>query len=322
VINLKINNAEAKSPSSESKRVDSIGRVGLLILAAVCAFIAVLIAVFLLVESLPALYTYGLGIFSSTDWNPYIDRFGIFVFVVGSLWVSGFALIFALPLGLATSIFLAEYCPPSLRYSLRTAVELMAAIPSIVYGLWGFMVLVPWLRYSGEPFLRNNFGFIPFFSGEPQGYGVLAGSLLLAIMLLPTIVAISEDAFRMLPSTLREASMALGASKTETTFKIVLPAALPGIAAAVLLSLGRALGETMAVLMVTGNTMIIPKTLFDPTYVMTSVIANQLGYAFATPLYRSALFVVALALLIVSICFTATARILLRYAMKSRSFGI
>ncbi len=189
-------------------------------------------------------------------------------------------------------------------------VEMMAAIPSIVYGLWAFLVIVP--------SIKNNIA--PLFGIESNGLTLFAGGLILAIMLLPTVVTISNDALQTVPRSLREASLALGATQSETSRKIVLSAALPGVGAAVVLSLGRAVGETMAILMVTGNSLQIPYSLFDPTYVMTSIITNQLGYAFVFPLWRSALFAVGLVLLIMSICFTITAKLFIRWGMKSRGF--
>jgi len=157
---------------------------------------------------------------------------------------------------------------------------------AIVYGLWAYLVIAPWIGSV----------LAPSFGVESNGLSLLAGGLILAIMLLPTIVTVSDDALRSVPRTLREASLALGATSTETARKVVMSAAMPGIGAAIVLSLGRAVGETMAVLMVTGNALQIPYSLFDPTYVMTSIITNQLGYAFVFPLWRSALFAVGLVL--------------------------
>jgi phosphate transport system permease protein len=161
---------------------------------------------------------------------------------------------------------------------------------------------------------------MPWFFGDTNGRSLLTGGIILAIMLLPTIVAISDDALQTVSMSLREASLALGATRSETARKIVLSAALPGIGAAIVLSLGRAVGETMAVLMVTGNTLAVPYSLFDPVYVMTSIITNQLGYAFVFPLWRSALFAVGLMLMLISIMFTIVAKIFIRWGMKSRGY--
>jgi phosphate transport system permease protein len=187
-------------------------------------------------------------------------------------------------------------------------IEMMAAIPSIVYGLWAYLVIVPWIGSV----------LAPTFGIESNGLSLLAGGIILAIMLLPTIVTVSDDALQSVPRTLREASLALGATSTETARKVVMGAAMPGIGAAIVLSLGRAVGETMAVLMVTGNALQIPYSLFNPSYVMTSIITNQLGYAFVFPLWRSALFAVALVLMLMSISFTIMAKLFIRWGMKTR----
>jgi phosphate transport system permease protein len=239
---------------------------------------------------------------------------------VGSLLCTAIAIGIAVPLGVGGAIFLSEYCPMRLRQPIKMIIEMMAAIPSIVYGLWAYVVLVPYIKNVLAPALQSNplTGWIPFLQGETNGLSLIAGGLILAIMLLPTVVTISNDALQTVPKALREASYALGATQSETARKITLSAALPGIGAAVVLSLGRAVGETMAVLMVTGNSLQIPYTIFDPVYVMTSIITNQLGYAFVFPLWRSALFAVGLVLLIMSICFTITAKLFIRWGMKTR----
>ncbi|MGY5873418.1 MAG: phosphate ABC transporter permease subunit PstC [Candidatus Thorarchaeota archaeon] len=293
-------------------RVDMLGRIGLFIPAVASTLIIVLVLAFLWVESATIFGdpSGGIGIIVNPTWDPNRDLYGIAVFIVGSLMCTGIAIGIAVPLGIGGAIFLSEYCPMRLRQPIKMIVEMMAAIPSIVYGLWAFLVLVP--------IIKNNVA--PLFGIASNGLTLLAGGLILAIMLLPTVVTISNDALQTVPRSLREASLALGATQSETSRKIVLSAALPGVGAAVVLSLGRAVGETMAVLMVTGNSLQIPYSLFDPTYVMTSIITNQLGYAFVFPLWRSALFAVGLVLLIMSICFTITAKLFIRWGMKTRGY--
>ncbi len=291
-------------------RVDKLGRLGLLIPAFVSTLIIILIFTFLWFESAPILTdpVGGPGIIVSPTWDPNRDLYGIGTFVVGSLMCTGIAIGLAVPLGVGGAIFLSEFCPMRLRQPIRMIIEMMAAIPSIVYGLWAYVALVPWISNS----------FAPTFGVTTNGLSLLAGGVILAIMLLPTVVAISNDAMLTVPRSLREASLALGATQSETARKVVVSSAIPGIGAAVVLSLGRAVGETMAILMVTGNSLQIPFTIFDPTYVMTSIITNQLGYAFVFPLWRSALFTVGLVLLIMSICFTAVAKLFIRWGMKTR----
>lgn len=293
-------------------KVDMLGKWGLFIPAVASTLIIVLILAFLWFESVPILVdpSGGPGIVVSPTWDPNRDLFGIAIFIIGSLLCAGIAIGLAVPLGIGGAIFLSEFCPMRLRQPIKMVIEMMAAIPSIVYGLWAYLVLVPIIKSNIAPITQS----------PTNGLSLLAGGLILAIMLLPTIVTISTDALQTVPLSLREASLALGATQSETSRKIVLSAALPGVGAAVVLSLGRAVGETMAVLMVTGNSLQIPYSLFDPTYVMTSIITNQLGYAFVFPLWRSALFAVGLVLLIMSICFTLTAKLFIRWGMKTRGY--
>jgi len=298
--------------ADRSGRIDMLGKVGLFVPAVASTLIIILILTFLWIES-AAIFgdpSGGIGIIVNPTWDPNRDLYGIAIFIVGSLMCTGIAIGIAVPLGIAGAIFLSEYCPMWLRQPIKMIVEMMAAIPSIVYGLWAFLVLVPVIRTD----------IAPLFGSDSNGLSLLAGGIILAIMLLPTVVTISSDALQTVPRTLREASYALGATRSETSRKIVLSAALPGVGAAVVLSLGRAVGETMAVLMVTGNSLQIPYSLFDPTYVMTSIITNQLGYAFVFPLWRSALFAIGLILLIMSICFTITAKVFIRWGMKTRGY--
>ncbi len=293
-------------------RVDTLGRIGLFIPALTSTLIIILILTFLWYESFPIFTSPngGPAIIVNPTWDPNRDLYGIAIFIVGSLMCTGIAIGVAVPLGIGGAIFLSEFCPMKFRQSIKMIIEMMAAIPSIVYGLWAYLVLVP--------IIKNNVA--PIFGSSTNGLSVLAGGIILAIMLLPTVVTISNDALQNVPTSLREASLALGATQSETSRKVVLSAALPGVGAAVVLSLGRAVGETMAVLMVTGNSLQIPYSLFDPTYVMTSIITNQLGYAFVFPLWRSALFAVGLILLVMSVCFTLTAKLFIRHGMKTRGY--
>ncbi|MFW9810227.1 MAG: phosphate ABC transporter permease subunit PstC [Candidatus Thorarchaeota archaeon] len=298
--------------ADRSGKVDMLGKGFLLIPALASILIIILILAFLWVESVPIFVAPegGPGIIVSPTWDPSRNLFGIAIFVVGSLLCTGIAIGVAVPLGVGGAIFLSEFCPMKLRQPIKMIIEMMAAIPSIVYGLWAYIVMVPFIKDVVAPSLGI----------ESSGLSLLAGGVILAIMLLPTIVTITNDALQAVPASLREASLALGATQSETARKIVVSAALPGVGAAVVLSLGRAVGETMAILMVTGNSLQIPYSLFDPVYVMTSIITNQLGYAFVFPLWRSALFAVGLVLLIMSICFTSVAKLFVRWGMKTRGY--
>ena len=310
--------------ADRSGKTDMLGKVFLLVPAFASTLIIVLILGFLWYESTPILTdpAGGPGIIVGPTWDPNRNLYGIAVFIVGSLLCTVIAIGIAVPVGIGGAIFLSEFCPMRLRQPIKMITEMMAAIPSIVYGLWAYVVMVPYIKNVLAPSLQNNpiTGWMPWFQGDTNGLSLLAGGVILAIMLLPTVVTITNDALQTVPRSLREASLALGATQSETARKIVISAALPGVGAAVVLALGRAVGETMAVLMVTGNSLQIPYTLFDPTYVMTSIITNQLGYAFVFPLWRSALFAVGLVLMIMSICFTLTAKLFVRWGMKTRGY--
>lgn len=242
----------------------------------------------------------------TSTWDPVLDEYGALPFIVGTLVSSLLALALAVPLGLGVAIFLAELAPQWLERPLSFLVELLAAIPSIVYGLWGIFVLVPWLRLTVQPWLSAHLGFLPFFRGPAYGFGMLAAGLILSVMVLPIIASISRDVLRTVPNLQREAALALGATRWETT-KIVLSAARSGILGATLLGLGRAVGETMAVTMVIGNRADISASLFSPGYTMASVIANEFAEA-TTAMYTSALVEIAFFLFVITIILNATAR--------------
>lgn len=310
--------------ADRSGKTDMLGKLFLLIPALASTMIIVLILGFLWWESTPILTNPvgGPGIIVSPTWDPNRDLYGIAIFIVGSLLCTIIAIGIAVPVGIGGAVFLSEFCPMRLRQPIKMITEMMAAIPSIVYGLWAYLVIVPYIKNVLAPGFQNNplTSWMPWFQGDTNGLSLLAGGVILAIMLLPTVVTITHDALQTVPRHLREASLALGATQSETARKIVISAALPGVGAAVVLALGRAVGETMAVLMVTGNSLQIPYSLFDPTYVMTSIITNQLGYAFVFPLWRSALFAVGLILMIMSVCFTLTAKLFIRWGMKTRGY--
>jgi phosphate transport system permease protein len=259
-------------------------------------------------QSGPAMEKFGWGFLTSQAWDPVREDFGALPFIFGTLFSSLLALAIALPLGLGVAIFLSEIAPRWLEQPVSFVVELLAAIPSIVYGLWGIFVLVPILRTSVEPFLRKSLGFLPFFKGAPYGFGMLAAVLILTVMILPIITSISRDVLRAIPGTQREAALALGATRWEMV-KIIFSGAKSGILGATLLGLGRAVGETMAVTMVIGNTPSISWSLLNPGYSMASVIANEFSEATST-LYTSALVEIALILFVMTLLLNAGARLI------------
>jgi phosphate transport system permease protein len=246
------------------------------------------------------------GFITSTTWDPVHDEFGALPFIFGTLFSSLIALFIALPLSVGIAIFLSEFAPKWLEQPVSLLVELLAAIPSIVYGLFGMFIMAPWLRKTVEPFLGDNFGFIFLFKGPPYGLGMLAAALILTVMILPIITSISRDVMKSIPDSQREAAFALGATKWETV-KVVLTGAKSGILGATLLGLGRAIGETMAVTMVIGNRPEISFSLFDPGYTMASVLANEFTEA-TSDLYISSLIEIALLLFVITIILNAIAR--------------
>lgn len=265
-----------------------------------------LMAYTMIQQSMPSIKAFGWKFLSTTEWDPVTDVYGSLTFVFGTLYTSFIALLISIPLSIGVAIFLAEIAPKWLEQPISILVELLAAIPSIVYGLFGIFVMVPWLRETVEPFLSEKLDFLPFFEGAPYGFGILAASLILSIMILPIITSISRDIMKSIPDSQREAAYALGATKWEVT-KIVLSGSKSGILGAALLGLGRAVGETMAVTMVIGNRAEISWSLFDPGHTMASVIANEFTEA-TTNLYLSSLIEIALLLFVITIILNSIAR--------------
>lgn len=268
--------------------------------------ITFLMAYTMIQESLPSIKEFGLRFLTTTIWDPVADEYGSLSYVFGTLYTSFISLIISIPLSIGVAVFLSETAPRWLEQPISVLVELLAAIPSIVYGLFGIFVLVPWLRDSVEPFLSERLDFLPFFEGAPYGFGILAASLILSIMILPIVTSISRDVMKAIPDSQREAAYALGATKWEVT-KIVLAGSKSGILGAALLGLGRAVGETMAVTMVIGNRAEITWSVFDPGHTMASVIANEFTEA-TSNLYLSSLIEIALLLFVITIILNSIAR--------------
>ncbi len=287
---------------------DLVFRYSTLLFAAAVFSLAFLMAYELYLGARPAIAKFGWSFLVRTVWDPVRDDYGALPFIFGTVFSSALALLIALPLAIGVAIFLSEIVPRWMEGTLSFMVELLAAIPSIVYGLWGILVLVPWLRTAVEPFLRKSLGSLPLFSGAPYGFGMLAAGLILAIMILPIITSISRDVLKSIPDLQREAALALGATRWETT-RIVLMDARSGILGATLLGLGRAIGETMAVTMVIGNRPKISFSLLDPGYSMASVLANEFAEAVSS-LHVSALVEIGLLLFVVTIILNALARLI------------
>ncbi|HEV3206884.1 MAG TPA: phosphate ABC transporter permease subunit PstC [Terriglobales bacterium] len=254
-------------------------------------------------------HAFGWRFFFRSDWDPVNDQFGAFPFVYGTLVSSALALLIAVPLAIGVAVYITEMSPRGLRGALAFTTELLAAIPSVIYGLWAIFVLVPLLRQYVQPFLARYFGWTTLFEGPPYGIGMLAAGIILAIMVVPIISSITREVMTAVPQQQREAVLALGATRWEMIRTGVLRNARAGIAGGVILGLGRALGETMAVTMVIGNRPEIAKSLFAPGYTMASVIANEFSEA-TGDLYLSALVEVGLALFIVTIIVNILAQFL------------
>lgn len=252
---------------------------------------------------------FGFRFFTGSNWDPVAGDFGAFPFIYGTVVSSVLSLLIAVPLAVGLAVFVTEICPKSLRAIISFLSELLAAIPSVIYGLWAIFVLAPLLRNYVQPFLGRTLGWTGFFSGPPLGIGMLAAGVILAIMIVPIISSITREVLVAVPQNQREAALALGATRWEMIRMGVLRNARAGILGAVILGLGRAIGETMAVTMVIGNRPEIAKSLFAPGYTMASVIANEFSEA-TDDLYLSALVEVGLALLIVTLIVNTLARLL------------
>jgi phosphate transport system permease protein len=262
-----------------------------------------------------SLKTFGIGFLWSSQWNPVTEQFGALPFIYGTVVTSVIALVLAAIVGIMAAIYLAEFAPRRLGTYLGLLIELLAAVPSIVYGLWGLFVLAPLVADWIGPALQDSLGFLPFFQGTIYGVNMLTAALILTLMIVPTITAITRDLIAAIPVRMREASLALGATPWETAYKVVLPSVTRGIIGACLLAFGRALGETIATTMVIGNRPVISASLLAPGYTIASVIANEFTEA-TSDLYLSALIELALILLIVSLIVIGMGRLMVRLFVR------
>jgi len=258
-----------------------------------------------------AVQKFGFHFLTTSTWDPVTEQFGALPFIYGTLVSSFIALLIAVPLSVATAVYLTELAPVWIRQPIVSLIEMLAAIPSVILGLWGIFVMIPWLRDYPFPLLKRFFGWTPFFSGPIYGTSMLAGGIIIAIMILPIITSVSREILRSVPNLQREAAYALGATRWEVTRIAVLSYARKGLFGAVILGLGRALGETMAVTMVIGNTPQIAASLFKPGYTLASVIANEFTEA-TTDIYLQALFEIGLVLFGVTILVNLIAQLLLK----------
>jgi phosphate transport system permease protein len=261
-------------------------------------------------ESLLSIDKFGWGFISGRDWDAVLESFGALPFIWGSVITSILALLLATPLSVGTAIFITEIAPKKIGGVVASLVELLAAIPSVIYGLWGILIMAPWLQRSIGPLLIDHLGFLPFFKGPAYGVGILAAVFILMIMVVPIITSITKEVILAVPDSQREAAIALGATRWEMIRIAVLPYGKSGILGAVILGLGRAIGETMAVTMVIGNTPQIFTSLLAPGYTMPSVIANEFAEA-SSKLHSAALMEIGLILLVVTLIINSLARLLI-----------
>ena len=299
---------------------DRIYRWLLTALALTLPLLLVAIVAELLVSAWPSIHKFGFAFVWTSVWDPVSEVYGAAPMIFGTLVSSLLALVIAVPLALGVAIFLTEFAPLWIRQPVAFLVELLAAIPSVVYGLWGIYVLIPMLRNYAAPPIRAIFGWTPLFNGVFYGNSMLAGGIILAIMIVPYIAAISREVLLAVPATQREAALGLGATRWEAVWGAVLPYGRAGIIGAVMLGLGRALGETMAVTMVIGNRHDIALSLFQPGYTMAAAIANEFSEATST-MYLSALFEVGLVLFVITIGVNAFARLLVWRVARGTAVG-
>lgn len=288
---------------------DKVFRTILLIAASSILLLVAAILFMMVQNSMPTITKYGIGFLYASEWVPAQEQFGALPFIWGTIVSSLIALIIAVPISLGIAIFLVEQAPIKVARPIAFMIELLAAIPSVVYGLWGIFVLAPFIRSYLGPFLQDNFGFIPLFQGRLTGIGMLTGGIILAIMITPIITAVVRDVLEAVPVSQREAALALGATPWEKTM-IVLGNAASGIAGAVVLGLGRAIGETMAITMVIGNSPQISTSLFEPAYTIASVLAANFADA-TEEIYLSALIEMGLVLFLVTLVVNALAKLMI-----------
>ncbi len=303
-------NFQLRTRSTAEKLID-VGFKNLLVaMASIVAILLFSIFVVVYYESTESISKYGLRFIFSSAWNPVTDEYGAFTAIYGTIFTSIASLLIAIPLGVGTAIFITEnIIPKPLREVIGIMVELLAAIPSVVLGLWAVFIMEPFIR----PILKiiyEIFGFIPFFGTEPLGAGMMPAILILVVMILPIITSISKDSLNQVPSNLRQAAYGIGATRWTTIFKVIIPAAISGITGGVLLALGRAMGETMAVTMIIGNSNNFNWSIFAPSYTISSLLANQFGEADGSQV--SSLMYAALILMILTLIINVFAQWIVR----------
>lgn len=302
--------SDSRSFLSRLSSGDEIARLITLIFAASVVLITVMLVWQLWTNSALPRHKFGLRFLVSEVWDPLADQFGALTFMYGTLVTSGVALFIAVPLGIGAAIFLAELAPPRISDTLQFFIDLLAAVPSVIYGLLGFLVVVPIIRTVVFPALNKSLGFLAIFKGPSYGVGFLTAGIVLAMMVIPYIISVSREVLMSVPRDQREAALALGSTRWESTWKVVVPFAKTGIFGSIFLALARALGETMAVTMVIGNTPTLVASLFSPGYSIAAVIANEFTEA-TGDLYVQSLFELGLVLFLMTFILNGLARLLI-----------
>jgi phosphate transport system permease protein len=298
--------------------LDRLARKFALALTIMPLLLVILIFIALLLRTLPILRVKSiLELLTGQVWQPFQGQFGFYPFIMGTVWVTLVAMIISIPVCLLSAIYLSEYASPTARSFIKPLLDLLAGIPSVVYGVWGVLAIVPWVKNMLAPLLNKWLGFMPLFAlNNPTGFSVFSGGFVLAVMITPFIIAVTYEIMSSIPSGLREASLALGATRWQTIQHVLLPKAASGIFAGIVLGASRALGETMAVLMVVGNVPKSPTSLFDAAYPLTALIANNYGEMLSIPLYDAALLGSMLILLGVVIFFNVFSALVLRHVTE------
>ncbi len=297
---------------------DEIARLMTFLCAASVVLITVLLVFQLWSQSALPRHKFGFGFFLTRVWDPVAEEFGALPFIYGTLVTAGLALLISVPLGIGAAIFLAELAPQRISDTLQFFIDLLAAVPSVIYGFLGFFVVVPLMREWIAPALKNSLGFLPVFQGPSYGIGLLTAGIVLAIMVIPYIISVSREVLLSVPRDQREAALALGSTRWESTWKVVVPFARTGITGSVFLALARALGETMAVTMVIGNTPTISGSLFSSGYSIAAVIANEFTEA-TGDMYLQSLVELGLVLFLLTFILNGLARLMILFTTQRGS---
>lgn len=302
--------AGSRSFISRLRSGDEIARLITLLFASSVVLITLLLVIQLWHDSSLPRHKFGFNFFATRVWDPIAEEFGALPFIYGTVVTAAVALLIAVPLGIGAAIFLAELAPQKISDTLQFFIDLLAAVPSVIYGVLGIFIVVPIMRQYVQPALKHSLGFLPFFQGPAYGIGLLTAGIVLAIMVIPYIISVSREVLLSVPRDQREAALALGATRWESTWKVVVPFARTGIMGSIFLAMARALGETMAVTMVIGNTPMISSSLLSPGYSIAAVIANELTEA-TGEIYLQSLVELGLVLFLLTFVLNGLARLLM-----------